>query len=46
MDHHTSLDQALHAVGQRTWITETQDRSPAMAQALDAVTAHVRAASR
>ena len=30
----------------RTWITETQDPSPAMAQALEAVTAHVRAAGR
>jgi uncharacterized nucleotidyltransferase DUF6036 len=30
----------------RTWITETQDPSPTMAQALQAVTAHVRATSR
>jgi len=30
----------------RSWITETQDPSPAMAQALEVVTAHVRAASR
>ncbi len=30
----------------RTWITDTQDPSPVMAQALEAVTAHVRAASR
>jgi hypothetical protein len=30
----------------RTWITGTQDLSPAIAQALDAVIAHVRTASR
>ena len=30
----------------RTWITDTQDPSPAMALALEAVTTHVRAASR
>ena len=30
----------------RTWITDTQDPSLAMAQALEAVTAHVRTTSR
>jgi len=30
----------------RTWITDTQDPSPAVAHALEAVTAHVRTAGR
>ena len=38
-----TLDELAAA---QTWITDTQDPSPAMARALDAVTAHVRTASR